>query len=78
MNPGGSPQNPAQQFNQNQMQGIATGPLLAQKVVQLPKQQRANNQSPVPAGSAANNPDISDEQKMFRNGKIKLDRLKKE
>ena len=29
-------------------------------------------------GSQANSPDNNEEQKMFRNGKIKLDRLKRE
>lgn len=51
------------------MQGIATGPLLAQKVVQLPKQARGG-------AGAQQQGDITD-SKVFRGGKIKLDRLKK-
>ena len=45
-----------------------TGPLLSQKHVQLPKQSRTGQTT------AADN----EESKMFRSGKIKLDRLKRE
>ena len=51
------------------MHGVPTGPLLAQKVVQLPKQSRV--------GAQASNTNESEEQK-YRQGKVKLDRLKKD
>ena len=67
---GVTPSNQAAQLhNQAQNQGVPTGPLLAQKIVQLPKQKQGNTSSGQYQDS---------DQKMYRGNKIKLDRLQKQ